>query len=61
MTIITDKVYFVVLVDGVPEAVTTIWDRADLYARELTTKNRSAVIVPCQAIPTQEQDSNPLL
>lgn len=46
------RIYYVILVDGTPEQVTTIWARAKQAADELTTKNREAKIIPCaEAVP----------
>lgn len=49
--------YYVILVSGVPEAVTTMWDRAKSYQRELESKNRTATILPC--IPLERLSGEP--
>ena len=45
-----EKVYYVVLVDGVPEAVSTLFSIADQKVKELGTVNRNAVIIPTISI-----------
>lgn len=52
--------YYVVLVNGVPEAVTTHWARAKQAADELGSVNREARIVPCvEALPFLDVEETP--
>lgn len=55
------RVYYVIVVNGVPEAVTTLYSRALGYARELETRNRSARIVPTAEIVDDFSDEEPTL
>lgn len=50
------NVYFVVLVDGVPEAVSADLGRASQVMRELSSRNRVTTVVPCAAIAGEAQD-----
>lgn len=45
-------IYYVVILDGVPRDVTTIFSRAVTTAKELSTATKEASIVPC--IPRHE-------
>lgn len=55
------RLYYVIVVNGVPEAVTTLFSRAQGYARELDTRNRSARIVPTAEIVDDFSDEEPTL
>lgn len=46
--------YYVIVVNGIPEQVTTNWNRAKQAADELTTRTREARIVPC--VEAQEKE-----
>lgn len=45
--------YYIVLVNGVPMDVTTIWSRAVKSQQELSTSTKDAIILPC--VPAQEE------
>lgn len=49
-------IYYVVLVSGIPEAVTTLLSRAQAYRRELESKNRPAIIVPCAPLESLSEE-----
>lgn len=40
--------YYVVLLDGVPLDVTTVWSRAVKSKEELTVPGKDAIILPCE-------------
>lgn len=52
--------YYVVIVNGAPEAVSADYHRAAKMQRELASANREATIVPCAPIPEQTQLDLPL-
>ncbi len=41
-------IYYVILVNGIPEQVTADFSRAKQAERELTSRHREARIVPCR-------------
>lgn len=43
--------YYVILVNGVPEQVTTYWAMAKQAAAQLESKSREVRIVPCVSVP----------
>lgn len=46
--------YYVLLVNGVPEQVTTYWAMAKQAAQQLESANREVRIVPCVGVLPQE-------
>ena len=54
--------YYVVLLDGVPLDVTTIWSRAVKSKEELTVPGKDAIILPCEPRDedfNEESDTTP--
>jgi len=54
--------YYVVLLDGVPMDVTTVWSRAVKSKEELTVPGRDAIILPCEPRAgdfEEEEDTEP--
>lgn len=55
--------YYVVLLDGVPLDVTTVWSRAVKSKEELTVPGKDAIILPCEPRAVgdfeEEQDTEP--
>ena len=54
-------IYYVVLLDGVPRDVTTIWGKAVQSQKELTTTRGDATIVPCVPMGEEFEDEEPTL
>ena len=50
------QVYYIVLVDGIPEAVSTMWSVADQRCKELSTAHRHAMILPTYGIDPAFKD-----
>lgn len=55
------SIYYVILVDGVPQAVTSLYDRAQMYSRELSTASREAVVIPTREIAEDFDDEVPTI
>lgn len=45
-----------ILVNGVPEQVTTFWHMAKQAVKQLESRNREARIVPCVEVPEGYED-----
>lgn len=52
--------YYVILVNGVPEQVTTYWHMAKQAADQLTSRDREARIVPCVPVQGENEESGEL-
>ncbi len=48
------QTYYVIVVNGVPEQVTTLWSAAKAAADQLTSRHREARIVPCVPCPQED-------
>lgn len=49
-----DKIYYVVVVGGVPEAVTTIFAIAEQRCKELGSCQRTAMIIPTRCMDFED-------
>lgn len=47
------KQYYIVLLNGVPVDVTTLWSRASKIRDELSVKGKDAIILPCVPVQTE--------
>lgn len=58
MNVRTSTTYYVVVVDGMPQAVSTIAALANSWAKELGSKNRAAMVVPAISVDPDYLDED---